>query len=95
MALNSDIAFSTIEQRIANTLVTMLSILNTQNGTGLIYLGDTHKSPDLVKWLKNVTKATSEKMFEFDNPIVALIWAANEFAVPMIDLTNLTPYYFK
>ena len=95
VALNSDIAYDTIESTIAGSHLTLVCIIKTQHSEGLICLGDTHPSKDFTDWLSANGVAKTQKTFVMDNPLVALIFAANEFKVPALSLSNVTSNYFK
>jgi len=96
IAFNSVVAPATLESRLRNTLISMLIVLSQNNTeTGYIALGDTHNTIEVQNAMNVFGTRTTTNVWKSENPILGLIWGLNEFQVPFLDLTNMTPYYLK
>ncbi len=96
VALNSDIALKTLASEINKSSISMTIILeHTTLKSGLIILGNTHNNQEVEDSMNNFGNKINHNIWETNNPILALIWGLNKFQVPFMNLTNMTPYYFK
>ncbi|HEX8332488.1 MAG TPA: DUF6602 domain-containing protein [Segetibacter sp.] len=95
IAYSSNIAYKTLADNIENSKITLAICLKHETSEkGVIVLGKTHSSSDIITLCNNLGKKLEDNLWEVDNPVLALIWALYEFNVPMQNLTPMIPCYF-
>lgn len=95
IALDCDVSFNTLQERINQSLITMAIILTHQTaGGGIIALGNTHRNEETDTIFSNFGAQVEVNVWTSDNPLLALIWGMNKLHVPLTNLTNMNSYYF-
>lgn len=96
LALDSDVALNTLEEKLNNDLFYCVIVFSAKENKSAVAISDTPVSSKAIEFLKNIGELAegTNRVFLIENPLLALSWLLATYAVPMAELTPIVPMYF-